>query len=553
MKWLSLFCIVSSFFLSGYTRLSGSGIPWQYLSSYSSNGKPDDVVNIAGLMPAGLLSSLVTSLPESRDIRLTNPDYVGSFATSGLRLKAPADIEVVFLHEGAGYRNSLAYYSHSSSSLPVLRSEITETVIFPNSSFESGNGSPGMSYGDSVSLGSFSAGQEIGFTLISNGWTGSQVNPNKSDDWIFYTQKSLNSEQESADQLNGHVVLLQSDLDDLIIMGFEDINRENAGCDHDFNDLVIAVRVTPFSAVDLTNVFAVADPDDTDGDGVANANDQFPNDASKAFLRYYPSESTMATLAWEDNWPNQADYDLNDLVVYYRTKEALSPTGALVDLDIDMEFSARGAEYNNGFAWHLAGVSSSAVKLMDDQGGMASWWQWQGQEKEVIPQASGQSEVVLEIVENTKQLLAPESATCNFYNTQNACSAQSSKKGTLHLEFNQAQTAQGLPPFDPFLFRTFERDHEIHLPDRAPTELMNRALFGQGQDNSNPGAGRYYRTQNNLPWALDLPVRWQFPIEQNSILKGYNLFDNWFISGGINNQNWYQQQSDTRFIFLKSI
>ncbi|GAL11022.1 hypothetical protein JCM19233_2007 [Vibrio astriarenae] len=40
-------------------------------------------------------------------------------------------------------------------------------------------------------------------------------------------------------------------------------------------------------------------------------------------VRHFPSESGYATLAYEDNWPYTADYDMNDVVMHYRVTEIL--------------------------------------------------------------------------------------------------------------------------------------------------------------------------------------------------------------------------------------
>lgn len=47
---------------------------------------------------------------------------------------------------------------------------------------------------------------------------------------------------------------------------------------------------------------------DADADGVADADDEYPNDVNKAFNNRYPSAS-YATLMFEDLWPGKGDYD----------------------------------------------------------------------------------------------------------------------------------------------------------------------------------------------------------------------------------------------------
>ncbi len=56
---------------------------------------------------------------------------------------------------------------------------------------------------------------------------------------------------------------------------------------------------------------------DTDGDGVDDENDAYPTDPDRSTDQYLPSENTYGTMAFEDLWPSEGDYDFNDMVVNY--------------------------------------------------------------------------------------------------------------------------------------------------------------------------------------------------------------------------------------------
>jgi LruC domain-containing protein len=99
----------------------------------------------------------------------------------------------------------------------------------------------------------------------------------------------------------------------------------------------------------------------------------------------------------------------------------------------------------------------------------------------------------------------------------------------------------GTYPFNPFIFTT-TRGHEVHLPGKANTALANVSLFGTGKDNSNPSEGRYYKTSGNLPWALHMPVVFQYPSEKTSIISAYLKFAEWAQSGGTSYPNWYMDE-----------
>ncbi|GCD80652.1 DUF4842 domain-containing protein [Schleiferia thermophila] len=55
----------------------------------------------------------------------------------------------------------------------------------------------------------------------------------------------------------------------------------------------------------------------------------------------------------------------------------------------------------------------------------------------------------------------------------------------------------------------------------------------------NPAAGRYYVTKNNLPWAIHLPVRFDYPTEKSDILKAYKKLADWAQSNGELYTDWY--------------
>lgn len=68
--------------------------------------------------------------------------------------------------------------------------------------------------------------------------------------------------------------------------------------------------------------------------------------------------SNHYTAAFEDNWPEVGDFDLNDVVVYYRTT-ILSKDDAVLRMDITGTIMAYGASYGNGLGWKLDGFDDS--------------------------------------------------------------------------------------------------------------------------------------------------------------------------------------------------
>ena len=150
--------------------------------------------------------------------------------------------------------------------------------------------------GNKIKLGKFNAGTSIGFVLFANGWNGQAVNSNATK---FYSTTACNPETNP--DLKKHTVLLYSAAKQNIdLIGFDDQNRETGGSDNDFNDIVFYATSNPPTAISQTNVQPVDEAKDSDGDGVIDNLDQFPNDATRAYVNYYPSKTTFGTLAFED-------------------------------------------------------------------------------------------------------------------------------------------------------------------------------------------------------------------------------------------------------------
>ena len=77
--------------------------------------------------------------------------------------------------------------------------------------------------------------------------------------------------------------------------------------------------------------------------------------------------------------------------------------------------------------------------------------------------------------------------------------------------------------------------------DYQPTDLAADSLFNTEDDAST--GGKYYVDSRGFPWAMDFPTDFSFPKEKVSIRSSYNNFDNWVISAGTSETDWYQAQN----------
>jgi LruC domain-containing protein len=100
--------------------------------------------------------------------------------------------------------------------------------------------------------------------------------------------------------------------------------------------------------------------------------------------------------------------------------------------------------------------------------------------------------------------------------------------------------------FNPFIVVNQNRGTEVHLLDQQPTSLANAALLGTKDDKSNANLGQYYRTANNLPFALNIPESTPYMIEKAEITTGFLKLIDWAISGGTSFTDWYKNQPGYR-------
>lgn len=254
---------------------------------------------------------------------------------------------------------------------------------------------------------------------------------------------------------------------------------------------------------------------DSDGDGVPDEEDEYPNDPNRAFKSYYPGENTFGSLAFEDLWPAKGDYDFNDLVLRYQLHNILNANNKVVSIEASFYVKHIGAAFENGF-----GISfdfpSSKVASVDGCRLTDGYITLNGNNTE-----EGHNNAFIVVFDN---------ANTQLYETLNI---------TITLTEPISDTEIGAFPYNPFLIIDKNRDYEVHLPDVGPTQLADINIFGSINDDSKPTENRYYKSQNNLPWAIDIPVDFVYPIEKVEIIKGYKKFADWASSGGTVYEDWY--------------
>lgn len=501
-------------------------------TSYVSMGNTDSYgrpkyLTTSDVISSTLLSFINASLPESTPLTKSHPQYLTDAATGTVNVTAKSDVWITFVSEGAGYANAIGYYTYPTGSAPTKPSDITTVnVAFPNASAYGSGGN--MRAGDKVKLGTFDAGTSIGFVLLANGWAGS--NNVYTDVTKYYSDPQLNPETNST--YKKHSVLLYDATNKLYLVGFEDLARPDG--DQDFNDVVFYATSNPITAISNEGVQPIDKPIDSDGDGVTDVFDQYPNDATRAYDNYYPSATTFATLAFEDLWPATGDYDMNDLVVGYRYKYVTNASNNVVELYGDYAVQAAGASFQNGFGVQFP-FSPSQVKTVTGEKIKGSYITLASNGVE-----AGQSKAVIIPFDNHQNLIN-NYAGAYFINTKNDMPKVTGDTAHVYLQFTSpiSTATLGTAPFNSFAISNQHRGVEVHLPGNAPTDKVDSKLLGTGDDVSNAATGIYYVSKSNWPWAISLPVNFTYPVEGVKISDVYLHFLDWAKSGGATYTDWF--------------
>jgi LruC domain-containing protein len=592
-----------------------------------SAGKNDivtllDLLQAAGqtaVIPNQLYTQINSTLPERKDIR-TNPIFPSTDAQSNIIMKAGQKSKVwaTFITEGAGFRNSVGYFIYDPLNPPTKPSDISssEIIFFPDASQDSPLPRASGGSGPTVYLGEIPEGKAMGFFIVANGWVGrtgrhqpfattdlngpgntsgtkDAIDPN----WVYYTLGNLNPEPKASPaNLHRHALILKEGAVgstetgyQRVVLAMEDYLRTSGSCDHDFNDLVLALHIERKESVaNLTTPDGIQTLNgpgfnpDTDGDGVIDVLDEFPNDPAIAKSRYFPGADTWGTIAYEDLWPAKGDFDYNDLVVKYRSQEVLHASGQVRKLKLTYRLDARGANFQSGFAVRLEGINADKVSsivvtrpdnttktitptLSSANGSFAL------DENAPAVHAKGltttyvttptdgskldASGIIIRLLDDALFWL-PENMSASgdcqkFYNTGAGCDIQPTKTFTVEVTFHAPITTQfPSPPYDPFIFRVGDTQREVHLAGKKPTEWAKQSTsFGTLDDSTNaPSFTRTYVTSAasatpNLPWAIHLPYDWAYPREAINTAVAYPDLLTWGNSNGTTKLDWYTNPS----------
>lgn len=216
--------------------------------------KADKIVEVPdGVIVLKLCDNLEGNLkalfPEKQNTTLSKPDFFSDTIQKNIVLIKESKVYVSFIDEGAGYKNSLCWYSFNNSQHPLKVSDISGYVLFPNFSKIGEGGELEAGYTLQLGTNKFTAGTVIGFFLVENGWNDGIVDYSGTTHYTNY-DFNLGGKQQ-------HLLFKDANCND-IVFAFEDISFVDEKCDKDYNDILFAVSDNnegyEATSFDLSNV-----------------------------------------------------------------------------------------------------------------------------------------------------------------------------------------------------------------------------------------------------------------------------------------------------------
>jgi len=255
-------------------------------------------------------------------------------------------------------------------------------------------------------------------------------------------------------------------------------------------------------------------------------------------------DSYSGTFAVEDLWPGKGDYDINDLVIEYDFDVQKNNLERVNRIIATFTIRAFGADLHNGFGFELPNVNPSdivSVTGYDIQNTTSYSLAANGVE-------NAQSNAVFILYDDAYRMMQHPGQGIGV-NTDKPAPYVTPVTMVMEIEFvpNAVTYSElNIGTFNPFIVVNQNRDMEVHLPNYKPTDLADPSFFGTADDNTDPGANRYYKTHDNLFWAINIPERFDYPVEKQVILGAYLHFAEWAQSDGTLYQDWYQDKPGYR-------
>lgn len=493
-------------YLDDWTLLPG--VDWD------QNGRPNNLSAEKNIPPASVLYNIKNVFKKANGIGICQnyPSFFDGTMVSDIPIVKETEVSLVFINSSAAWHNTVGYYTYPTDETPTAEN-IKKILAFPNASpVYKTTGVGALVCGDEVKLkywnedkkefeDKFPEGVTIGWCLQGMGFRDKTEKGDTQGDitkgmGIRYSTTILNEPGSDGIKRQRTVSLRDEASNQIVAIGFED------NVDFDYCDATFYVYTSEKNAVD-EGVPSL--PEGPDG----------PTDEEN-----YTTYSGILT--FEDLWPEQGDYDMNDVMIRYISKVYKSiVTNRVYKIEDKYVPLHRGGYLVNGFGYQLHNISNSDIsKVTIDYPSYAQKSRYMTGETE-----TGQSHPTILLFDNL-----------SIFN---------GKKDTITvtIQVNDVNSKELLPPYNPFIFVESDksRGKEVHLVKYPPTDKADLSLLGTGKDASRPDEELYYVSVDLMPFALNMPVD-EFPIPEESVRidESYPKFATWVKSDGKQAKDWYK-------------
>jgi len=464
------------------------------LGTWQTNGRPNYLDSEGELvLSASVLKTIRNTIQEGGICPQTYRQSA-DFKVDDLQGR-DTEVSVRFIGGNSSAASIFGYYCYKDGASVKEIKAAKKYIVFPNTHTAGYYGKPiGLKGGECVKLhyidengvdkGTvFPNGVRIGWFLLNNAF----VKEGKTDK-ICYSTTALNGDGRT------HTAAFR--INDFVVLSFEDYT------DYDYNDVQFNVWSNPIEAIAPDVPSVTPDPGTDD-------------DRSVAYRMTY-----KGILAFEDNWPNKGDYDLNDVIVKYNSVLAFNTSNQVLSTEDTFTALWSGASFKNGFAYQMNTDRSNVVTEFEN-------------------------------ISDTSQGLDRELAKATVNVFTNALVATENNTKTASYKIKNSLTTPvdhetfGVAPYNPFIMvheNLGNNRCEVHLVNYKPTEKADMSLFHTGKDLSSPNSGVYYVAAENYPFAIQLVDAEDFSTtETESVDITYSDFIKWVKSNGSEYKDWYKK------------
>lgn len=495
-------------------------------------------------------------------------------SSADLLVGKEAEVAITLLGGNTCWNSSLGYYWYPDGQAPTSYDQIKDKVVmlFPNTQDGSWRGSAsaagyeGADRGTCIQLKYYSdindpstesvkfpAKTRIGFVLATNAWTNRIGNFKGDKKYRAATSSGLSQNNEGVAYNAPRTAVYK--YGENIMVSFEDHTN-----DQNFSDVVFTLKANPVEAFE-----EIVDVTETEVVSIVN----------------------KGMYGFEDIWPSEGDYDMNDVILSCSYTKAMPVTkttttdgdGNIIDVEFSTPDKISREEYTiktfQNFAVFTDGISCiidlpQGVQIEEEKyyikkrtsADFEEFQALQSLHQEDIynkhgslpyNQVNGGKYNIVHLVNNIRDFLGDDGAGAELKIVFTYKEGSYSKEETV---------------FKPFIcVRNKESYHEIHLPMEAPTNHMPVLGWSTQADASRPGSeredgrGEFYIRANNMnnylygpwyPFAIhfsgateeDLAPLLNKDNEARPISELYPSYEAWVESNNTEHTDWYKRPSE---------